>query len=578
DPILRFLEAHPTSAWKPSLQANLAVLYRSLGYIERALAASSAAWKATEPSSDPRARQVADQALATYVELTAALGRTDELAALLDEVKDRPLGGHTGEVVASGRSGLWLMRHDPGGSFRCGPLAVERVSEALHPKLRLDPKLLRYPSTRQGTSLAELTSLARESGLALHPWKRSRGSDVPVPAVIHWKAGHFAALVAQQADRFLVKDLTFGDDHWVSRKAVEEESTGYLLAADSRGRRGWRSVGKSEAATVHGKGATGNPNPGATTPTDPKKPSLPGDCDSSGVGMPRYNFHVAIVSLNVTDTPVGYLPPRGPAMPIGITYNSREDFQPASFTFTNLGGRWSFDWLSYVEDDDPQNAGQTIRLAERGGGSYILPHVSGMPAGTYGPNVTGRHETVVRTVQNGATVAFVRQYPNGSQDVYAQSDNATTMRRYFLTAVSDPAGNMVTLTYDPATSRLLSLADAIGQQTTLTYGLTADPYKVTSVTDPFGRQALFQYANGELQSVTDAAGLTSSFAYGPTTAYPQLPIDFLNAMQTPYGTTTFAMGEHPEANTTDPGNVRWLLATDPLGEQERIEFLHEAPG
>lgn len=589
-PILEFLERHPRSAWKPSLLANLAVLYRHTGYIDRALAAADEAWRLTRQATDPETKKIADSALASYVELTAALGRTARLAELLAEVRKRPLSGHAAEAVSSGWSGLWLMQHDPGGSFRCGPLAVERVSEALRPGRKLDPRILSYPSTRQGTSLAELARLAGQTGLELRAVKRDHGSKIPVPAVVHWKAGHFAAIVEQSGDRFLAKDLTFGDDHWVSRQAVEEESTGYVLVASAATREaGWRAVGDSEAAAVRGRGATGNTDPGSTAPTDPKKPRLPGDCgpgangpqggwDLGGVwGMPAYDFHVSIVSLNVTDTPVGYVPPRGPSIQLGITYNSREDFQPATFTFTNLGSRWSFDWLSYIEDDDPNNAGQTIRLAERGGGSFILPHLSGAPGGTYGPNVRGHHETVVRTIQSGATVGFVRQYPDGSQDVYAQSDNATTMRKYFLTAVSDPAGNTITLVYDPATFRLLAILDALGQRTSLAYGLGSDIYKLTAVTDPFGRQALFQYAGGELQSVTDAVGMTSSFTYGPTSYDTGLAIDFMSSMTTPYGTTTFDMAAYP-STAVNGGDTRWLLATDPLGNRERIEFVHLAAG
>jgi YD repeat-containing protein len=322
-----------------------------------------------------------------------------------------------------------------------------------------------------------------------------------------------------------------------------------------------------------GRGASADPNPGATTPSDPMKP---GDCGGGISGMPRYNFHVAVVSLNVTDAPVGYAPPRGPAMAMGITYNSREDFQPATFTFTNLGSRWSFNWLSYVEDDDPNNAGQTIRLAEPGGGSYILPHLSGTGTGTYGPNVRGQHETVVRTLQNGVTAGFVRTYPNGAQDIYSLSDNAATMRKYFLTEVSDPAGNTVTLTYDAAASRLLSIADPLGQRTTLTYGFPGDIYKITAVTDPFGRHASFQYSGGEIQSVTDAVGMTSSFTYGPASDDGTLATDFMSSMTTPYGTTAFETGD--VADPANVGDTRWLVATDPLGNSERIEFIHAAAG
>jgi hypothetical protein len=249
EPLVAFLREHSDSAWKPSLLANLAVLYRHTGYLDRALEAAGEAWRLTKESTDPLAKPIADSALATYVELTAALGRTDELAALLAEVRARPMGGHAAEVRSSAWTGLWSMRHDPAGSFRCGPLAVERVSEVVRPGARNDSRILRYPSTRNGTSLAEIGQLARETGLDFRPVKREPGSRIPVPAVVHWKAEHFAALVEQNGDRFLARDLTFGEDRWLSRRAVEEESTGYMLvAARAMRQKGWRKVGDAEAA------------------------------------------------------------------------------------------------------------------------------------------------------------------------------------------------------------------------------------------------------------------------------------------------------------------------------------------
>jgi YD repeat-containing protein len=50
-------------------------------------------------------------------------------------------------------------------------------------------------------------------------------------------------------------------------------------------------------------------------------------------------------------------------------------------------------------------------------------------------------------------------------------------------AAVDPQGNAVTLTYD-ASLRLVAVADAIGQVTTLAYTHPTDIYKITKVTDP----------------------------------------------------------------------------------------------
>ena len=51
----------------------------------------------------------------------------------------------------------------------------------------------------------------------------------------------------------------------------------------------------------------------------------------------------------------------------------------------------------------------------------------------------------------------------------------------------------------------------MGQVTTLEYLDSADPLRITSVTDPFGRVATMTYdALGRIDTVTDAAGMTST--------------------------------------------------------------------
>lgn len=61
---------------------------------------------------------------------------------------------------------------------------------------------------------------------------------------------------------------------------------------------------------------------------------------------------------------------------------------------------------------------------------------------------------------------------------------------------------------------------------------------------------------------TDSIGMRSSFSYNSGT--------FINAMTTPYGTTSFVTGQN--------GVQRWLEATDPQGNKERVEFNHGAAG
>ena len=38
---------------------------------------------------------------------------------------------------------------------------------------------------------------------------------------------------------------------------------------------------------------------------------------------------------------MGYAPPRGPSVNLQLRYNHREENQPQTFTFANLGARWT---------------------------------------------------------------------------------------------------------------------------------------------------------------------------------------------------------------------------------------------
>jgi len=275
--------------------------------------------------------------------------------------------------------------------------------------------------------------------------------------------------------------------------------------------------------------------------------------------MAVYNVHLMLVSLNITDIPVGYAPPRGPAVGFQVTYNQKESFQPSIFTYSNLGPKWTLDWLSYIKDD-PSNPNATAYLYVRGGGEEVY---TGFNSSTqsYAPQLESR-AILVRT--SSSPIRYERRLPDGSVEVFAQADGASTFpRRIFMTQWKDAAGNAVTYTYD-SSLRLIAATDAIGQVTTLSYDLSSDPLKITRVTDPFGRFATFDYTStGRLMRITDVIGMPSSFGYGPT--------DFISTLTTPYGTTTFTYGE-PD------GTTRWLEATDPLGGTERVEYRHAAPG
>src|SRR5439155_8769760 len=99
--------------------------------------------------------------------------------------------------------------------------------------------------------------------------------------------------------------------------------------------------------------------------TDGSDTCKPDDCPE---GMAVSRVHLMLVNLNINDQPVGYSPPVGPAIRFTVRYNQREAFQPANFTYSNFGPKWTCDWISYITDN-PSNSLADVNYYIMGGGT-----------------------------------------------------------------------------------------------------------------------------------------------------------------------------------------------------------------
>jgi YD repeat-containing protein len=256
-------------------------------------------------------------------------------------------------------------------------------------------------------------------------------------------------------------------------KALEAwEASGYFLIPKQALPARWRVVALSEGSQVWGKGATTASDPEFQTPSDDKvRPS----CASCN-GMADYNLHTMLVALNIVDTPVGYTPPVGPAINFTVTYNKRDSFQPAIFSYWNFGPKWTSDWLSYVTDD-PSNPSANATVYIRGGGQETYTNFN---SGSQQYATQMRSRSVLARI---SSTSYERRMPDGSKQVFAQPDGASTFpRKVFMTGVVDPMGNAASLTYD-SSLRLMAITDAIGQVTTLGFEDASNPLRVTKITD-----------------------------------------------------------------------------------------------
>jgi len=131
------------------------------------------------------------------------------------------------------------MQERPESSFRCGPLALRQILHSTNPQNAADAIILDSASTTNGCSLAQVAALSRKLGMnyqmAFRGVRPSSGAatsarasspsviqspstsgpaapgdgrtplevsgDFVVPSVVHWKAGHYAAIIRREGDR-----------------------------------------------------------------------------------------------------------------------------------------------------------------------------------------------------------------------------------------------------------------------------------------------------------------------------------------------------------------------------------------
>ena len=561
-PIRAFLTAFPKSAWRPALLTNLGLRYRHTGWFLKALAAWDEAWRLGKEEKSPVGKAAMDRTVGELAELNARLGRRTQLEALLKEVKGRTFVGAATEKITGAREGLGLMIHEPGSSFKCGPYALGQICAFENRHEGVQQKISEAKSTDHGTSLDQVCKLSVELGLNYQMAKRTPGSEVIIPSVVNWKANHYAALIREVNGKLLTQDPTFGGDICVSRAALDAEASGYFLVPSGPLPKGWQKIDTAEGAKIWGMGAaTDHDLSGSKTIDDKCK------TDCVGAGMAVYNFHTQLVSLNITDTPVGYTPPYGPDAHFTVTYNQREATDPPVL---NLGHKWTFNWFAYLTIDGAQN----VTVYPPGGGSETYNYVSGEYAAGF--------QSGAKLTQTGSSpLKFERMLPDGSREIYEGVWNSTTI---FMTALADDVGNKLHFIYENGRMTQVWSDYDSSKITHISYrsddqNAVPDYFLISQVSDPsgFNRSATFEYQNGQLWKIHDVIGLTSTFTY-------QSGGDFINTMTTPYGTTTFSMPPPFSDLETYGGtdNVRTLQAVfhgidEAEDGIERLEYGNLAP-
>lgn len=593
-PFEQFLKLHPQSAWRPALQVNLAIGYYTHGWYSRSLSASQDAWELTKASKEPAVHRMAGRALAEWLKLNSRLGRVEVLESVLKEVQNRPISPEVGTWVASALEAAATMRSQPGFCFRCGPMALKEIQRHRKAPGDWESFLLATQSPPAGFSLKEVHEMSEKLGMKMQVARRSPGAEVLLPAVVHWKLGHYAALLDRlENSTILASDLTFAQSLAISSAALDHEASGLFIVPAGPLPAGWRSVSLDEAAGIFGKGFTGGPDKDpadcSTTPHTGGAGSG-GGCGGKCSGMMGYSINLLHTALTLTDTPVGYSPPVGPAVDFTIRFHELMEplnaMQPETLPLSST--QFVHNWLSYVVAPTA-SPDLDLRILSRSG-SWRRYRNFNAASQSYDPEYNSG--AVLRRVSLSPRI-YELTHQDGTVETFSVSGPSifgSAADNLYLSSVRDPQGNTVTLHYD-ARPRLIGITDAIGQVTAVTYrpadaAIPGADNQISRVTDPFGRFALFEYslpANPgpfdlqALSRVTDTIGLVSEIEWGDSRSgggtpggLQNPPVYLPTALITPYGRTTF--------QRTVVGLNRRITVTDPQGDSEVVEYKDDAPG
>lgn len=571
----QFLRDYPNSPWAVSLRHDYACFCRRTGRTTQALAQWEAAWTLAKSDASPQGQKLAGTVLADWMDLLSSLGRVEklkELVAIGDQwhfvnAQDR-------DKFQGAKNSFYLMQEHPGIAYRCGTFALKAVGLRLQPENRGLENLPEVASPTNGFSMASLVDMAKQYGLNMVAVRRSQGQDLIVPSVVHWRQNHYAAILEQQGDLYLVNDPTFGGQKWMPADVINGEASGEFLVLATSLTNGWTQLARNEIETIHGMGLPNNINDGKDKGCVPGKPCPP--C----TGMPVWWVSEPYVNVWMADEPISYRTSRGDPFTFRMSYKQR-DSRPSPQDNLVADTGWNHSWSSYIRLNSTAPCLNTH-------GTGCMPSLSSCAAIVYLPNGGEADFGAGQNYDTETRLKIVQQNPNlslkagsdvgdnglrllhadGSQDIYGLGMTVpvpygdTSEANFLLSRQIDPHGNTTWFQYDSYGGPyvLTFVVDPDGRTNILSYNTSSS--LLLSVTNAYGLSAHFKYdGSGNLTNIVDAQGLSSGISYD-TNGYPTKLI-------TPYGTTQFSIVQNLVSGQGNFGGHnlidRAVQVTDPVG-------------
>src|SRR5882724_768069 len=156
----------------------------------------------------------------------------------------------------------------------CGPLALGQLAEAMKLSTNRIQSLLAAPVPQRGYSIAELLTLAKTNGLALKAVRRPPGSELVLPCIVHWKAGHYSTLLEKNGGKYRTADSLFGSHGWISAQLLKSGCSGAVLVPTANAPPSWTDLQAAETAAIMGA----YPSNSIPTLPDDEGPPPANDC------------------------------------------------------------------------------------------------------------------------------------------------------------------------------------------------------------------------------------------------------------------------------------------------------------
>jgi len=563
-----FLESHPDGSWAAAAHLISGIHSYEIGRFSVALGHFQSAWDLSNTQNSPQAKQMAVRAGAELAAIYSRIGRTEDLEALLEALRPFPVSGPARIKIHQATQALDVMKTIPELSYRCGPLALQKIADHLDLPDEKKQMPSRLESTTKGIQLSKVRDLAVDMGLDWVAARKQQGAPLAVPCVVHWKLDHYAAIIKKTPRGYLVKDATFNHSFFMSQEDIEAESSGIYLVPRSAETEHWTILSNEAAGNIMGKGAPSGKEEDDANDQD--------ECPNP-TGMASYSLDFYKAGHVIKDVPMRIQPAFGPEIKFEVIYRYRGTGFHDSDDPAKIGNSWTMNFLSYATPADA--TGETVVIYLPDGrkethfGALPAPPPGGDPVDASPPIFDRQPRSRNRLIQQGAPSAdeYRLEMSDGTVYVFAHEVASVPYPKFYLTRIEPRSvdSEFISLSYD-SDDRLDFITDCAGDVYDFTYEGSSnfiDKIKEPNRTGIVQRYVDFEYDGGNLISITDPAGIVSSFSYDNS----QIP-DLVTSMNTPYGTTQF------EVESAASFNLAFIEIEDPMNRKERVEYRHGFSG